>query len=131
MVDVDRRDVAELFGDYGGAMVRAARALVRSEADAEDAVQDAMVALLSAAHLPSIVENVGGWLYTLVRRRCVDLLRRGSSRRSDQRESTLEALFDEAPDASALLEQHELVASVAQAVRMLDEPLRFAFVENA
>ena len=60
MGDFDRLDVAELFGDYGGALVRAARGLVRSEADAEDAVQDAMVAFLSASHLPSILENVGG-----------------------------------------------------------------------
>jgi RNA polymerase sigma factor (sigma-70 family) len=90
-----------------------------------------MVALLSASHLPSILENVGGWLYTLVRRRCVDLLRRASSRRSDEREAALEELFDATPDASAQLEQRELVASVTRALRMMDEPLRFAFVENA
>jgi RNA polymerase sigma factor (sigma-70 family) len=126
----DGPDLAELFGDYGGALVRSARALVRSEADAEDAVQDAMVAVLRAPHLLAVVERTGGWLYTLVRRRCVDILRRDFLRRDD-RESALAPLFDDAPDAVEHLEQRELVASVAAAVAHLDEPLRFAFVENA
>jgi RNA polymerase sigma factor (sigma-70 family) len=130
-VDFDELDLAELFGDYGGALVRAARKLVRSDADAEDAVQDAMVAILRAPHLPAIIENTGGWLYTLVRRRCVDLLRKGSTRRSEEREAAFETLFAEEPDASTQWEQHELVARVAEAVKRLDEPLRFAFVENA
>jgi len=131
MAELDEQDLAGSFGAHGGALVRVARGLVRSEADAEDAVQDAMVALLAAPHLLLVIENAGGWLYTFVRRRCVDLLRHASVRRADERESALEELFDEAPDAAEHLERQELVAAVAAAVKNLDEPLRFAFVENA
>jgi RNA polymerase sigma factor (sigma-70 family) len=129
MADFDELDVAELFGVHGAVLVRAARGLVRSDADAEDAVQDAMVAVLSAPHLLSVIENIGGWLYTLVRRRCVDILRREDIRRSGQG-GDLEALFDEVLDAREQLERRELVTAIADAVKHLDEPLRFARVTN-
>jgi RNA polymerase sigma factor (sigma-70 family) len=129
MADSDELDVAELFGVHGAVLVRAARGVVRSDADAEDAVQDAMVAVLSAPHLLSVIENVGGWLYTLVRRRCVDILRREDIRRSGQG-GDLEALFDEVLDAREQLERQELVTAIADAVKHLDEPLRFALVNN-
>jgi RNA polymerase sigma factor (sigma-70 family) len=129
MADFDELDVAELFGVHGAVLVRAAKAVVRSDADAEDAVQDAMVAVLSAPHLLSVVENVGGWLYTLVRRRCVDILRRENTRRSGEG-GDLEALFEEALDARERLERQELVTAISDAMKHLDEPLRFALVEN-
>jgi RNA polymerase sigma factor (sigma-70 family) len=130
MADFDELDVAELFGVHGAALVRAARGVARSDADAEDAVQDTMVAVLSAPHLLSMVENVGGWLYTLVRRRCVDLLRRENVRRDSESGGELEALFEEALDVAEQLERQELVTAVANAVKHLDAPLRFALVEN-
>jgi len=131
MAEFDEQDLAGRFGERGGVLVRAARRLLGSEADAEDAVQDAMVALLAAPQLLSVIENAGGWLYTLVRRRCADLLRRESVRRSEERESALEELLDDALDAGEQLERQELVEAVAAAVKRLEEPLRFAFVENA
>ena len=131
MAELDEQDLAELFGGRSAVFVRSARGLARSEADAEDAVQDAMVALLTAPNLLSVIENVGGWLYTFVRRRCIDILRRESVRRSDERESALEALFDDAPSAQDQLERQESVTAVANAVKHLDAPLRLAFVENA
>lgn len=129
MADFDGLDMAELFGVHGAVLVRAARGVVRSEADAEDAVQDTMVAVLSAPHLFSVVENVGGWLYTLVRRRCSDILRRKNIRRRGEA-GDLEALFEEALDAREQLERRELVMGIADAVKHLDDPLRFALVEN-
>jgi RNA polymerase sigma factor (sigma-70 family) len=131
MAELDEQQLADLLGEHGGALVRAAKGLVRSEADAEDAVQDALVAALTAPHLFAVVENAGGWLYTLVRRRCVDILRRDRVRQSEERREALEELFDEAPQAREYLERQELVAAVAGAVKHLDETLRFAFVENA
>lgn len=126
----ENADLAETLGDHGPALLRAARSLLRTEADAEDAVQDAMVAVLRAPHLLGLVERTGGWLYTVVRRRCLDILRRGTLR-SEERAEALEALFDDAPDAAEHLERQELVLAVADAVSRLDAPLRFAFVENA
>jgi len=130
MEATEEMDLAELFDDYGPGLVRAARALVRSEADAEDAVQDAMVAALCAPHLLAFVERTGGWLYTVVRRRCLDVLRR-EVLRADERQDALQELFDDAPDAAFHLERQELVSAVAKAVSRLEAPLRFAFVENA
>jgi RNA polymerase sigma-70 factor (ECF subfamily) len=129
MADLDELDVAELFGVHGATLVRAARGVLRSDADAEDAVHDAMVAVLRAPHLLSVIENVGGWLHTLVRRRCVDILRRESIRRRGEA-GDLEALFEEALDAREQLERQELVGAIADAVRRLDEPLRFALAQN-
>jgi RNA polymerase sigma factor (sigma-70 family) len=130
MVEIDAQDVAELFGEHGVALARAARRLVSSEADAEDAVQDAMVAVLGAPHLLAVVENVGGWLYTLVRRRCVDILRRQDVRSRDDQEAALTALLDDVPDAQELVDRQELVIAVADAVNHLEDPVRFAFVES-
>jgi RNA polymerase sigma-70 factor (ECF subfamily) len=60
----------------------------------------------------------------------VDILRRENARRSDERGGDLEALFEEALDAREQLERHELVTAVANAVKHLDEPMRFALMEN-
>jgi RNA polymerase sigma factor (sigma-70 family) len=121
---------AEIFSTYGSELLGRARALVRSEMDAEDAVQEAMLAIVRAPHLLSVVEKTGAWLYTLVRRRCVDIIRRDSSRRRDEYEAALEDLF-QGTDAHELMERKEFVQAVATAAGHLDEPLRFAFVENA
>jgi RNA polymerase sigma factor (sigma-70 family) len=122
---------AELFADYGPALVRWARAAARSEVDAEDAVQDAMVTILRAPHVLSVVERTGAWLYTLVRRRCTDIIRRDRTRRTTEQEAALEDLFEEGDDALDQMERQEVILAVAEAVKRLDEPLRFAFVENA
>ncbi|HTP26904.1 MAG TPA: sigma-70 family RNA polymerase sigma factor [Anaeromyxobacteraceae bacterium] len=127
----DEQDLAAVFVNLGGVLARSARTLVPSEADAEDAVQEAMLAALCAPHLFAAVECAGSWLYTLVRRRCVDILRRDRVRQSNEREAALEELFVEAPDALEYLERQELIAALARAVKRLDEPLRSAFVENA
>jgi RNA polymerase sigma factor (sigma-70 family) len=131
MAEFEEQNLADLVGENGAAMVRTARSLLHSEADAEDVVQDALLTVLSAPNVLAVVENVGGWLYTVVRRRCVDLLRRESTRRSAERENALRELLDDASEVGTDLEQEELVAGLADALRRLDEPLRFAFVENA
>jgi RNA polymerase sigma factor (sigma-70 family) len=123
--------LGELFAAYRHALVRRARALVDSTADAEDAVQDAMLAVLRAPHVLGGVERTAGWLYTIVQRRCVDILRKGGAHRARERADALAALFGDAPPAIDRLEHEEVVAAVARAVSALDEPLRFAFVENA
>jgi DNA-directed RNA polymerase specialized sigma24 family protein len=66
------QEVAELFEAFRPRLLQWARAVVRSDVDAEDAVPDAMLALLRAPHLLAAVEKTGSWLYAVVRRRCVD-----------------------------------------------------------
>ena len=131
MSEVDANNVAGLFLEYRPALVRWAEAATRSDADAEDAVQDAMLAVLRAPHLLSVVERTGSWLYTLVRRRCIDILRREGVRRGNEYEAALQDLFEDPTDALEQMERHEFVAAVADAASQLDPPVRFAFVQNA
>ncbi|MBW2261269.1 MAG: hypothetical protein JRG91_04780, partial [Deltaproteobacteria bacterium] len=71
--------------------------VLRSEADAEDAVQEAMLSLLAAPHVLTTVEQLGAWLFTVVRRRAVDIIRKDSTRRLREQESGLDELFEGAP----------------------------------
>ncbi|QVQ52186.1 sigma-70 family RNA polymerase sigma factor [Spiractinospora alimapuensis] len=61
----------------GGLTAMAAR-ILGSRADAEDAVQEAWLRL--ARQDPSTIDNLGGWLHTVVGRVCVDVLRSRRSR---------------------------------------------------
>jgi RNA polymerase sigma factor (sigma-70 family) len=124
-------NVAGLFLEYRPSLMRWAEAATRSDADAEDAVQDAMLAVLRAPHLLAVVERTGSWLYALVRRRCIDILRREGVRRSNEYEAALQDLFEDAADALGQMERLEFVTAVADAANRLDPPIRFAFVENA
>jgi RNA polymerase sigma factor (sigma-70 family) len=131
MMKVDERSLIELFAAHAPRLVSQAQAVTRSQVDAEDAVQDAMVAVLDAPHLVAMVENAKSWLYTMVRRRCIDIIRRDSVRRSYEQQISLQEIFDDFPEPLALIESQEFVTAVAQITEQLEEPLRVAFVENA
>jgi len=122
--------VEDLFAARGREMIRRARRVLGSEADAEDAVQEAMLVLLRAPHALAAVERLGSWLYTVVRRRCVDIVRADVRRRETEAASRLEDLFD-ADDPFALMERAEVAEEVARAIDALSADLRQAFVENA
>ena len=130
VTDLDGHELADIFAAYGPAMLRWARTASRSDADAEDAVQDAMVALLRGPDLTSVVERTGSWLYTLVKRRCFDLLRRERGSRVRQQEEGLQELLGNDVSALEQLEHHELVLAVATAANRLEASLRFVFVKN-
>jgi RNA polymerase sigma-70 factor (ECF subfamily) len=121
--------ISELFTAHGRELVSRARRLIRSQTDAEDAVQDAMLALLEAPHLLGTVESLGGWIYTLVKRRCVDLIRRESSQRDRASDLALEPLFPEA-SAAHLAEQSEFWDATADAIEALPETLRTVVISN-
>jgi RNA polymerase sigma factor (sigma-70 family) len=121
--------VAELFAEHGREILGRARRLLRSDADAEDAVQEVMLSLVRAPHVLAAVERVGGWLLALVHRRCVDLVR-GDRRRGKKEAGTgIEDLFP-GTDPAELAEREELCRAVARAVDALPEKLRWAFVRN-
>ena len=123
--------IASIFTEHGQELVRLARRVVRSEVDAEDAVQEAMLAVLRAPHLLAVVDRVGAWLYTLVRRRCVDLIRQQQRRRDHELDEALADLFAGQQDPSRLMEQEEFCRAVARAVDDLPPERRHAFVEHA
>lgn len=129
-MDAEAQAIEEIFAGRYQELVGRARAIVRSEADAEDAVQDAMLSLVTAPHVLSTVEQIGAWLITVVRRRCVDIIRRDSTRRDHEAASGLEDLFEGA-DPSELVESERFARALAREVEALPGDLRTAFVENA
>ncbi len=125
------RTVTELFAKHGERLERRARRILGSDTEAEDAVQEVMLAILEAPHVLPSVESVLGWLYTLVRRRCVDIIRKDVRRKlREEAVAGMEMLFEGSPDPAALMEQEEVVRLVAQAVGDLPEAQRYAFVTN-
>jgi RNA polymerase sigma factor (sigma-70 family) len=61
--------------------------MLGSRAEAEDAVQEAWLRLSRTG--PSVVENLGGWLTTVVARVCLDMLRTRRSRREESMDVAL------------------------------------------
>jgi RNA polymerase sigma factor (sigma-70 family) len=80
----DERALAELYDRYGGPAYSLARHVVRDQALAEDAVQEAFLAIWRGAvrFVPERAK-ASTWIMTLVHRRAVDLVRREQRRRAD------------------------------------------------
>ena len=65
--------VVGAFEEQRGRLVAVAYRMLGSRADAEDAVQEAWLRL--ARQDPAAIDNLGGWLTTVVGRVCIDVLR--------------------------------------------------------
>jgi RNA polymerase sigma factor (sigma-70 family) len=77
---VDEHDwLAERFQEHRGHLRAVAYRLLGSLAEADDAVQEAWLRLGRAD--PGGIDNLGGWLTTVVARVCLDMLRSRRSRR--------------------------------------------------
>ena len=131
VAEKSRPSIAELFREHARGLLRRARRVLGSEADAEDAVQEVMVALLESPSLLDPVDRVAGWLYAVVRRRAIDILRSESRRRRREGSDLVEELLDQRADPSEALEGEELARELAAAIRQLPAPEREAFVANA
>ncbi|HTY28677.1 MAG TPA: RNA polymerase sigma factor SigM [Mycobacterium sp.] len=73
----DRYAFAELFGRHRGRLYRLARTTTRCPEDADDALQDAMLAAHRGAASFRHDAAVGSWLHRIVVNACLDRLRRG------------------------------------------------------
>ncbi len=118
-------DLARTFEEHRDHLHKVAFRMLGSAAEADDAVQDAWLKLARAD--TSEVENLRGWLTTVVARVCLDLLRTRKSRR--------ETAIDAAPEptvAARAVADRELADSVGVAVLVvldqLDPAERLAFV---
>ncbi|MBN2358242.1 MAG: sigma-70 family RNA polymerase sigma factor [Deltaproteobacteria bacterium] len=123
--------IAELFEEHRLALLRRARRVVGAEADAEDAVQEVMITLLRAPHLLAGVERLGGWLLTLVTRRCLDLMRSESRRRARESAQGVVELFAGSVQPLALMQRAEVCQFVARQIAALPVEQRAVFVGNA
>ena len=120
----------ELYERFGAAAYALARRVLRDGALAEDAVQDAFLAIWRGAErfVPERA-RASTWIMTLVHRRAVDLVRREERRRAE----TLEPDAVAAADASAAdeawlrLERERVQAALRQLPDQQRETLELAY----
>jgi RNA polymerase sigma-70 factor (ECF subfamily) len=130
--------LAERFEEHRARLRAVAYRMLGSTSEAEDAVQEAWLRLVRSGAVG--VENLGGWLTTVVARVCLNMLRSRRSRREESLEGPLgEPLGARVPDpivgrADETDPEHEalLADSVGLALLVVLETLspaeRFAFV---
>jgi RNA polymerase sigma-70 factor (ECF subfamily) len=129
---VDERDrLAERFEAHRGQLRAVAYRMVGSAGEAEDAVQETWLRLDRVG--ADDVENVGGWLHTVVTRICVDMLRSRASRREDPTDlRMLESAAGFPLEANHPEEEALLANAVSRALLVVLETLtpaeRIAFV---
>jgi RNA polymerase sigma factor (sigma-70 family) len=104
--------------------------MLGSFAEAEDAVQEAWLRVSRASGAD--VDNVGGWLTTIVSRQCLNMLRSRATRREDPLEVRVPDPVVESGDGVDPAEQGVLADSVGLALLVVLEALdpaeRLAFV---
>jgi RNA polymerase sigma-70 factor (ECF subfamily) len=102
----DRDRITERFEAERGRLTALARQMLGSPADADDVVQEAWLRLQRTDTDGSAdgIENLGGWLTTVVSRLCLDVLRRRATRREDPIEDAARVAHDGPdPEREALL----------------------------
>jgi RNA polymerase sigma factor (sigma-70 family) len=112
----DENALAELYDRFGRVAYGLALRILRDEALAQDAVQDAFIAIWrSADRFLAERAKASTWILTLVHRRAVDLVRREDRRRADPLESAPE------PTAQTTVEDE---ATLGYERRVVQEALR-------
>lgn len=118
-------DLAAAFDEQRSHLRRVAYRMLGSATEADDAVQEAWLKVTRAD--TSAVENLRGWLTTVVARICLDMLRSRTSRREEPLAAAPELVA-----ASRAIEDRELADTVGLAALIvldkLDPAERIAFV---
>ena len=118
--------LAQRFEADRGHLLAVAYRMLGSRSEAEDAVQEAWLRLLRAA--PDTVENLTGWLTTVVARVCLDLLRTRKMRHEEAIGVEAEAVAsDEDAEREVVLADSIGMAMLA-VLDTLSPPERVAFV---
>src|SRR6516225_6416303 len=76
-------ELAELYRRYGLLLRRRCRALLRDDAQAEDALQSAFLKIVESKQALRSADNRLAWMYRVVDRCCLDALRRRKVRRTE------------------------------------------------
>jgi RNA polymerase sigma-70 factor (ECF subfamily) len=121
--------LAELYDRFGRVAWGLALRILRDEALAEDAVQDAFLTAWRTAHR-FVPERASArtWLLTLVHRRAVDVVRRQERRRAEPLEHAPEPAARAADDAAILrLERERVQAALAQLPDREREAIELAY----
>ena len=125
----DDTALAELYDRVGGAAYGLAHRILRDEALAEDAVQEAFLGLWRSAgsFLPERAK-ASTWILTLVHRRAVDVVRREQRRRAEPLEAAPEPTTGSADEAAWLrLERERVQGALAQLPDREREAIELAY----
>src|SRR5215212_4374251 len=120
----DDTALAELYDRFGRVAYGLSLRVLRDEALAQDAVQEAFLAIWrTAARFMPERAKASTWILTLVHRRAVDLVRREERRRAESLELAPEPSVQAADDDAWLRLRRERVQG---ALRQLSDPQREA-----
>jgi RNA polymerase sigma factor (sigma-70 family) len=114
--------LAEAFEEQRGRLVAVAYRVLGSRADAEDAVQEAWLRL--ARHDAAAIDNLGGWLTTVVGRVCIDVLRSRNARSEASYDERLPELVVTEDGGGAPEDEALLAESVGLALLVVLDTLR-------
>src|SRR5258705_1692573 len=124
--------LAEQFEEHRSHVRAVAYRMLGSVSEAEDAVQEAWIRLSRTD--VSGVDNLRGWLTTVVARVCLDMLRKRASRREDSLETHVPdpiiravGIGDEGPETDAMLADSVGLALLV-VLEKLEPAERLAFV---
>ena len=125
----DEAALVELYDRFGGVAFRLAYRVLRDQALAQDAVQEAfLTAWRTAVSYDPARGKASTWLLTLVHRRAVDLVRREDRRRRDQLEAEPPGATEPIDETAAVREQRRSVqAALAQLPAEQREALELAY----
>jgi RNA polymerase sigma factor (sigma-70 family) len=121
--------LAELYDRVGGAAYGLASRVLRDQTLAEDAVQEAFLALWRTAgsFIPERAK-ASTWILTLVHRRAVDAVRREQRRRTEPLDSAPEPADGSAEEAAWMrLERERVQAALAQLPDQQREAIELAY----
>ena len=120
----DEQALAELYRRFGRLAYGLAFRILRDDALAQDAVQDAFLgAWRAAGRFTAERAKPSTWLLTLVHRRAVDLVRREERRRTEPLQPDTEPVGTEATDEAEVATQRQ---TIRQALRRLPAEQREA-----
>jgi RNA polymerase sigma factor (sigma-70 family) len=120
----DEQALAELYSRFGRIAYGLALRILRDDALAQDAVQEAFLTVWRAAgRFTAERAKPSTWLLTLVHRRAVDLVRREERRRTEPLQPETEPVGAEAADEAELATRRE---TIREALRRLPPEQREA-----
>jgi RNA polymerase sigma factor (sigma-70 family) len=120
----DEQALAELYRRFGRLAYGLAFRILRDDALAQDAVQEAFLGVWRAAgRFTAERAKPSTWLLTLVHRRAVDLVRREERRRTEPLQPETEPTIAEAADEAELTTQRQ---TIREALRQLPAEQREA-----
>jgi len=115
----DETAFGEVVDRYGGRLLAVAGRLLGSRADAEDAVQRALLQCFAGASGYRAQWAVSTWLYRILTNICVDELRRRSTRAAGDRDLPLAHASDDHGPPGANMDLHRALERVPREARVL------------